>query len=108
MNIDADTVVKGGTLLVLCLLVLAELRALRPVMVGVREVLAALLERERIRDARKARDGSGPKPMPKVPEQPEWPDHEDTGIQSIIERQRRTRTPGGGVRAPRPGTHHDE
>lgn len=83
-------------MVVLATLVLIELRSIRPILAGVREVLTALLERERIRGERK-REPSGPPPSM------EFADEPSTDLHDIIDRQRRS----AGVRAPRKGTHSD-
>ncbi len=110
MNLDAQTA-KDGAVVVLCTLVMIELRSLRPVLAGIREVLSALLERERIRSERKREPSS---PPPALPVQssgvPDTVGFEDTGLHEIMERQRRERprSPAMGVRAARPGAHHDK
>jgi hypothetical protein len=104
LNLDAD-MIQGGAVVVLCMIVLFELRQLRPVMTGVRDVLAALLERDRIRSERRREPSTPPPSMPDdfAPE--------STDLHDIMEKQRqrrsRAQTPRGGVRSPRPGTHHD-
>lgn len=115
--------VQTGSLLAFAGAVLWELRQLRPLferlvserqedrslIADVRVILAALLERERIRDERKRRDSDRPPSTPIPVEQ--WPEDESTGLHEIMARQRRSariKTPAGGVRPPRPGTHHDE
>jgi hypothetical protein len=103
MNLDASTIKDGGVV-VLCIFVMIELRGIRPVLASIREVLSALLERDRIRGERK-QSSTPPISMNSDFEGPE----ESTGITDIIQRQRRQRvvTPVRGVRSPRPGTHHD-
>lgn len=98
----------------LCLLVLLELRALRPVLAGVKEVLAALLERERIRDERRKRESSPPQMRPQ--EHPivdvrgvpmgEFDEKRDTtSVTKLIELEReKERQKHRGYRPPRKGT----
>ena len=118
---EAAPWVQTGGLLAFAGAVLWELRQLRPLfkqlvserqedrtlIADVRAILAALLERERIRDERKRRDSDRPVSAP-IPAA-QWPEDESTGLHEIMARQRqRIKTPVGGVRPPRPGTHHDE
>jgi hypothetical protein len=102
VNLDAQTIKDGGVV-VLCAFVMWELRGMRPVLSGIREILAAILERDRIRAERK-REPSDPPPRVS-----DFDVEESTGITDIIQRQKRQRvsTPVRGVRIPRPGTHHD-
>lgn len=83
-----------------------ELRALRPVIAEIKTVLAALLERDRIRDSRR-RDSSGPHHRP--PTAPEWSDGETTDLYQLAEMKRRgkAKTPSQGVRQPHPGNRPD-
>lgn len=125
MNVDASTLGglgASGAVVVLCWLVIGELRGLRPVfsdlrqgmsdlrdgLASVREVISALLERERIRAARKDSVPPMPKAASTISPAESWDD--STDLHDIIERQRRqrTRSPAGGVRVPRPGLHHDK
>jgi hypothetical protein len=128
VNVDASTLGglgASGAVVVLCWLVIGELRALRPVFTDlrngmadlrqglgdVREVLSALLERDRIRASR-SKDSAPPVAMPKaaatISPAESW--DESTDLHEIVERQRRerTRSPARGVRLPRPGTFHDK
>lgn len=102
---SSDWWIDKGPLAVLVLVVWLELRLIRPVMQGVREVLAALLERERIRSERKREPSSPPPVLPETPATgiPHLVREETTDLHEIIERQRRR----GGERPPRKGTHHD-
>jgi hypothetical protein len=102
MNLDAATIKDGGVV-VLCIFVMIELRGIRPVLASIREVLSALLERDRIRAERK-REPSDPPPAVS-----DFDVEESTGITDIIQRQKRQKvsTSPRGVRIPRPGTHHD-
>ncbi len=103
MNLDASTIKDGGVV-ILCIFVMVELRGIRPVLSSIREVLSALLERDRIRSERKKHPTNPP------PAVNEFDGEESTGITDIIQRQRRqkVKTPATGVRIPRAGTHHDE
>lgn len=101
--------VQLGAVGVLAILNILELRAVRPLLQDIRVVLAALLERDRIRSERK-KEPSGPVPEMSSGVPDGQADDADTGLVSIIKRQtgRRLPTPVSGVRHPRPGTHHDE
>ena len=101
----------------LALLVLLELRALRPVLAGVKEVLAALLERERIRDERRKRESSTPPMRPQeYPAVPlnEFDDKRDTtSVTKLIELERekereKTREKSRGYRPPQRGNTDGE
>jgi hypothetical protein len=76
-----------------------------------RVLIAALLERERIRDARRRRDSDQPRraatPRGGVPVG-EFDVEESTDIVSIMDRQREVLRTKAGERKPRAGTHHDE
>jgi hypothetical protein len=97
------------------LLVLYLLRELRPILKAVsaelfevRLIIAALLERERIRDVRRRREESTqPQNRRSTPRATEFAEEERTDIKSLIEIQREAATAKRGVRIPRPGTHHD-
>lgn len=86
-------------MVVLATLVLIELRSIRPILAGVREVLTALLERERIRAERKREPSAPPPSLQEFAEEP------STDLHDIIDRQRRERERG--LRPPRKGTHAD-
>jgi hypothetical protein len=94
MTGEATSWLQLGATGVLALICILELHRIRPVLEGVRVVLSALLERERIRSERK-REPSGPVPI--------LAEHEDTGVHRIIERQHgRIPTPLTGVSTYRP------
>lgn len=80
--------IQLGSTGALALLVLLELRQVRPVLAGVREVLAALLERERIRSERK-REPSAEPPSLRNHSIPVHVEKETTDLYEIIERQRK-------------------
>lgn len=83
--------IQLGSTGALALLVLLELRQIRPVLAGVREVLSALLERERIRSERRREPSA---PPPSLPDQiPDEVEEETTDLHEIIDRARRS----GGV-----------
>jgi hypothetical protein len=119
---QAASWIQTGGVLAFAAVVLFELRKLGPVlnawvstMGEVKEVLAALLERERIRDARRTRDSSGPHTRPQS--RNEFSEEPDTGLHDIMERQRlarsRSKSPATGVGvyshhgAKRPGTNNE-
>jgi hypothetical protein len=96
------------------LLVLYLLRELRPILKAVsaelfevRLIIAALLERERIRDARRRREESTQPTNRRQPKADTFGEEERTDIKTLIEIQRDAAVKRG-VRPPRPGTHHDE
>lgn len=102
--------IQAGGVVAFATAVLVELRGIRPTLTGIKEVLAALLERERIRNDRR-RDSSGPhnRPTVQTPKPPVWSDGETTDLHQLIEMQRRGKphTPAHGVRQSRPGSHAD-
>lgn len=116
MSGDTASWVQAAGVLAFASAVLYELRQLGPLVkawttvVGevktelgkVREVLSALLERDRIR-AERRKEPSDPPPSMET-----WED--STDIHDIIERQRRqrTRSPAHGVRTHARGVHHDK
>jgi len=105
MTFDAETIKDGGVI-ILCILVMVELRGIRPALEGIKLILSATLERERIRDGRKRPPSDPPQSTTGVPN--EFDVQEDTGLVSIIEKLRgKPATPPKGIRPPRPGTHHD-
>lgn len=95
--------IQAGGVVAFATAVMVELRAIRPTLTSIKEVLSALLERERIRGERR-REPSAPH------KRPEWSDGETTDLHTLVEMQRRgprPKTPAMGVRNPRPGSHHD-
>lgn len=129
MTTEVAEWLQTGGVLAFAGAVMWELRQLRPLfaqliqerqedralVAEVKAILAALLERERIRDERKRRDSD--RPTTHAPAPSAWPEDESTGLHDIMARQRsaaarpssqRIKTPAGGIRPPRPGTHHDE
>lgn len=105
----ADVIQTGGVL-AFAGLVLYIVRQALPVLAGLREelfemriTLAAILERERIRDVRRRRESSGPHPAA-VPAEV---DDETTDIVALMDRQREAAKRRRTERAPRAGTHHD-
>ncbi len=108
---SAASWIQTGGVLVFAGVVLWELRQLKPTLAAwvsmmgeVREILAATLERERIRgEARRRRDSSDPPNRV-------FAEDESTNLHDIMAKSKRerARTPRGGVRPPRPGTHHDD
>lgn len=102
--------VQAGGVVAFATAVLVELRAMRPVIAEIKTVLAALLERDRIRDSRR-RDSSGPHTRPSSHSEavPVWSDNETTDLYRLAEMKRRGKapTPAGGVRQPQPGNRSD-
>lgn len=89
-----------------------ERRGDRETVVDIQLTLAAMLERDRVLYARAKRSSEGAAPRPR-PRQ----DFDEEEVSNVVEIKNRLRseheartkkTPPLGVRAPRPGTHHDE
>ena len=103
---DAASWIQAGGVVAFASAVLWELRSQRPVLQSIKEVLAALLERERIRGERR-RDPSVQNVRP-----PTWSDGETTDLADLVDMQRKykgkRKTPPMGVRHPRAGSHHDD
>lgn len=102
--------VQAGGVVAFATAVLWELRGLKPTLRKIEDVLAALLERDRIRGERR-RDSSGPhhRPSSHSERPPEWSDGETTDLYQLAEMKRRgkAKTPAGGIRQPQPGNRTD-
>jgi hypothetical protein len=101
--------VQAGGVVAFATAVLLELRAMRPVLGEIKTVLAALLERDRIRDTRRRSDSSGPH-YARPPTRPEWSDGETTDLHQLAEMKRQGKsrsTPAHGVRSAQPGRATD-
>lgn len=112
---------QAGGVLAFAGLVLYLLRELNPTLKGLRSemfemriTIAAILERERIRDARRRRESDQPitrsrhhQERPNLHAIPEEVDSETTDLVKLIEIQREAASRPRGDRPPRKGTHHD-
>lgn len=113
---SVSELLQAGGVLAFAGVVLYLLRELRPILKDLktelfemRITLAALLERERIRDDRRKRESMQPpiRGMPAPAAAAESWDGQTTDIKELIEKQRAAAKPRG-ERSPRKGTHHDE
>jgi DNA-binding transcriptional MerR regulator len=107
VNLDVSspvTWIQLGATGLLAMLVLLKLRDHGMTLASVRELLAAILERDRIRSERRREPSEPP------PNVSEFDAEQTTGLHDIMQRQQRSRlaTPSRGIRTPRPGTHSDK